>query len=157
MWVCLIFLLNVWNPFLLMVLVVIGFFDQVKVWLGDNADHYYVLSRFLLSRMLTVTKVDNPFADSPSIYTFCLIPFRIESCVLSSPFCLIHSMSLFLRGRHIRFHSPKALFFFISFPWYTLKRGEGLHCCPCYHAAYLMFNYLVCIFPNQATMLITIS
>lgn len=31
--------------------------SQVKVWLGDNADHYYVLSRFLLSRMLTVTKV----------------------------------------------------------------------------------------------------
>ena len=31
--------------------------DQVKVWLGDNADHYYVLSRFLLCRMLTVTKV----------------------------------------------------------------------------------------------------
>lgn len=30
---------------------------QVKVWLGDNCDHYYVLSRFLLSRMLTVTKV----------------------------------------------------------------------------------------------------
>jgi hypothetical protein len=27
------------------------------VWLGENADHYYVLSRFLLSRMLTVTKV----------------------------------------------------------------------------------------------------
>uniref|UniRef100_A0A453J9X8 Uncharacterized protein n=1 Tax=Aegilops tauschii subsp. strangulata TaxID=200361 RepID=A0A453J9X8_AEGTS len=26
----------------------------VKVWLGENADHYYVLSRFLLSRMLTV-------------------------------------------------------------------------------------------------------
>lgn len=33
---------------------------QVKVWLGDNADHYYVLSRFLLSRMLTVTKVQHP-------------------------------------------------------------------------------------------------
>ncbi|KAK9713736.1 hypothetical protein RND81_06G048100 [Saponaria officinalis] len=31
-------------------------FVKVKVWLGDNADHYYVLSRFLLSRMLTVTK-----------------------------------------------------------------------------------------------------
>ena len=30
---------------------------QVKVWLGDNQDHYYVLSRFLISRMLTVTKV----------------------------------------------------------------------------------------------------
>jgi hypothetical protein len=32
---------------------------QVKVWLGENADHCYVLSRFLLSRMLTVTKVSN--------------------------------------------------------------------------------------------------
>ncbi|PSR93330.1 Cyclin-F like [Actinidia chinensis var. chinensis] len=31
-------------------------FVKVKVWLGDNADHYYVLSRFLLSRMLTVIK-----------------------------------------------------------------------------------------------------
>ena len=30
---------------------------QVKVWLGENQDHYYVLSRFLISRMLTVTKV----------------------------------------------------------------------------------------------------
>lgn len=47
-------------------------FDQVKVWLGDNADHYYVLSRFLLSRMLTVTKVDNPIVDSPSIL---FVPF----------------------------------------------------------------------------------
>ncbi|KAF8780317.1 hypothetical protein HU200_001416 [Digitaria exilis] len=33
-------------------------FVKVKVWLGENADHYYVLSRFLLSRMLTVTKTD---------------------------------------------------------------------------------------------------
>ncbi|GMH08777.1 hypothetical protein Nepgr_010617 [Nepenthes gracilis] len=32
-------------------------FVKVKVWLGDNADHYYVLSRFLLCRMLTVTKI----------------------------------------------------------------------------------------------------
>ncbi|XP_060211487.1 uncharacterized protein LOC132638710 [Lycium barbarum] len=32
-------------------------FVKVKVWLGDNDDHYYVLSRFLLSRMLTVTKI----------------------------------------------------------------------------------------------------
>lgn len=35
---------------------------KVKVWLGDNADHYYVLSRFLLSRMLTVTKIPNHVA-----------------------------------------------------------------------------------------------
>jgi hypothetical protein len=34
-------------------------FVKVKVWLGENADHYYVLSRFLLSRMLTVTKVQS--------------------------------------------------------------------------------------------------
>nr|CAB3502328.1 unnamed protein product [Digitaria exilis] len=34
-------------------------FVKVKVWLGENADHYYVLSRFLLSRMLTVTKRSN--------------------------------------------------------------------------------------------------
>lgn len=39
---------------------------QVKVWLGDNADHYYVLSRFLLSRMLTVTKVK----QKPPAFTF---------------------------------------------------------------------------------------
>ncbi|KAK1429952.1 hypothetical protein QVD17_12320 [Tagetes erecta] len=37
-------------------------FVKVKVWLGDNADHYYVLSRFLLSRMLTVTKIPNHVA-----------------------------------------------------------------------------------------------
>lgn len=30
---------------------------QVKVWLGDNMDHYYILSRFLICRMLTVTKI----------------------------------------------------------------------------------------------------
>ncbi|KAK8658873.1 hypothetical protein V6N13_029092 [Hibiscus sabdariffa] len=37
-------------------------FVKVKVWLGENADHYYVLSRFLLSRMLTVTKIPNHIA-----------------------------------------------------------------------------------------------
>ncbi|KAK8576433.1 hypothetical protein V6N13_032355 [Hibiscus sabdariffa] len=37
-------------------------FVKVKVWLGNNADHYYVLSRFLLSRMLTVTKIPNHVA-----------------------------------------------------------------------------------------------
>jgi len=30
---------------------------QVRVWLGTDQDHYYVLSRFLVSRMLTVTKL----------------------------------------------------------------------------------------------------
>uniref|UniRef100_A0A0E0LKC3 2-phosphoglycerate kinase n=1 Tax=Oryza punctata TaxID=4537 RepID=A0A0E0LKC3_ORYPU len=37
-------------------------FVKVKVWLGENADHYYVLSRFLLCRMLTVTKIPNHVA-----------------------------------------------------------------------------------------------
>ncbi|KAL6645320.1 hypothetical protein ACP70R_016928 [Stipagrostis hirtigluma subsp. patula] len=37
-------------------------FVKVKVWLGDNADHHYVLSRFLLCRMLTVTKIPNHVA-----------------------------------------------------------------------------------------------
>ncbi|KAK6926418.1 hypothetical protein RJ641_008137 [Dillenia turbinata] len=37
-------------------------FVKVKVWPCDNADHYYVLSRFLLSRMLTVTKIPNHVA-----------------------------------------------------------------------------------------------
>ncbi|KAL8520638.1 hypothetical protein ACS0TY_011249 [Phlomoides rotata] len=39
-------------------------FVKVKVWLGDNSDHYYVLSRFLLSRMLTVTKANPCFVIS---------------------------------------------------------------------------------------------
>ncbi|XP_022771842.1 uncharacterized protein LOC111314595 isoform X2 [Durio zibethinus] len=42
-------------------------FVKVKVWLGDNADHYYVLSRFLLSRMLTVTKIPNHVAIKISL------------------------------------------------------------------------------------------
>ncbi|KAI4372679.1 hypothetical protein MLD38_010879 [Melastoma candidum] len=37
-------------------------FVKVKVWLGDNCDHYYVFSRFLLCRMLTVTKIPNHVA-----------------------------------------------------------------------------------------------
>eukprot|EP00884_Botryococcus_braunii_P006300 jgi/Botrbrau1/15671/Bobra.4_1s0053.2 len=32
-------------------------FVKVKVWLGENQSHHYVLSRFLISRMLTVTKI----------------------------------------------------------------------------------------------------
>ena len=30
---------------------------QVKVWLGEERAHYYVLSRFLISRSRTVTKI----------------------------------------------------------------------------------------------------
>lgn len=50
----------------------LGLFWQVKVWLGDNADHYYVLSRFLLSRMLTVTKVQNLAAAAAATTTIVL-------------------------------------------------------------------------------------
>ncbi|ESQ31790.1 hypothetical protein EUTSA_v10004229mg [Eutrema salsugineum] len=41
-------------------------FVKVKVWLGD-ADHYYVLSRFLVCRMLTVTKIPNHVAVKISL------------------------------------------------------------------------------------------
>ncbi|KAH6554651.1 hypothetical protein KP509_1Z317700 [Ceratopteris richardii] len=41
--------------------------EQVKVWLGDSANHYYVLSRFLVSRMLTVTKIPNHVAIKISL------------------------------------------------------------------------------------------
>jgi hypothetical protein len=34
-----------------------GSTDQVKVWLGEDLDHYYILSRFLICRMLTVTRI----------------------------------------------------------------------------------------------------
>eukprot|EP00897_Mesotaenium_endlicherianum_P007861 jgi/Mesen1/7102/ME000369S06424 len=37
-------------------------FVKVRVWLGDNSDHYYVLSRFLVSRMLTVTRIPSVVA-----------------------------------------------------------------------------------------------
>lgn len=42
-------------------------FVKVKVWLGTNADHYYVLSRFLVSRMLLVTKIPNHVAIKISL------------------------------------------------------------------------------------------
>jgi len=32
-------------------------FVKIKVWLGENREHYYILSRFLIARMLTVTRV----------------------------------------------------------------------------------------------------
>jgi hypothetical protein len=30
---------------------------KIRVWLGPNREHHYVLSRYLISRMLTVTRV----------------------------------------------------------------------------------------------------
>ncbi|CAK9876594.1 unnamed protein product [Sphagnum jensenii] len=42
-------------------------FVKIKVWLGENADHYYVLSRFLVSRMLLVTKIPNHVAVKISL------------------------------------------------------------------------------------------
>ena len=35
----------------------------MKVWVGENLVHYYVLSRFLISRMLTVTKIPQMKVD----------------------------------------------------------------------------------------------
>ena len=30
---------------------------KIKVWVGSELEHYYILSRFLIARTLTVTKV----------------------------------------------------------------------------------------------------
>ena len=37
---------------------------KIKVWLGKDLDHYYILSRFLISRLLTVTKVPQDKASN---------------------------------------------------------------------------------------------
>ena len=42
-------------------------YDLVKVRVWLSADHHYILSRFLVSRMLTVTKVGSSDAISISL------------------------------------------------------------------------------------------
>lgn len=46
-----------WRPNLLIAQACCSAVLQVKVWLGEERLHYYVLSRFLVSRSLTVTKI----------------------------------------------------------------------------------------------------
>jgi hypothetical protein len=41
---------------------------QVKVFLGDHMEHHYVLSRFLISRMLTVTRIPNSKVISVCVF-----------------------------------------------------------------------------------------
>ncbi|CAI5965857.1 unnamed protein product [Closterium sp. NIES-65] len=43
------------------------FLEQVRVWLGENDDHYYVLSRFLIARMLTVTRMPHVVATKVAL------------------------------------------------------------------------------------------
>ncbi|GJP47163.1 hypothetical protein CLOM_g6390 [Closterium sp. NIES-68] len=42
-------------------------FVKVRVWLGENDDHYYVLSRFLIARMLTVTRMPHVVATKVAL------------------------------------------------------------------------------------------
>ncbi|CAI5517011.1 unnamed protein product [Closterium sp. Naga37s-1] len=42
-------------------------FVKVRVWLGENEDHYYVLSRFLIARMLTVTRMPHVVATKVAL------------------------------------------------------------------------------------------
>ncbi|KAF7824874.1 2-phosphoglycerate kinase isoform B [Senna tora] len=71
-------------------------FVKVKVWLGDNADHYYVLSRFLLSRMLTVTKIPNHVAVKIALelkkvlIDNSLLDVYATSLLLPFPFLFLH-------------------------------------------------------------------
>lgn len=106
LWSCIVSLISI--KFLLHVVAWVCFW-QVKVWLGDNADHYYVLSRFLLSRMLTVTKVQvhpifkefwskrlcwhRAFIDVLFLI-FCLLP---SYCLI----CLSRSLSSLLRVKFL--------------------------------------------------------
>ena len=73
---------------------------QVKVWLGDNQDHYYVLSRFLISRMLTVTKVP---MNKVRAYLFRQHPLasavhKRPSLIPNYAVCVLHAT---LRGRSV--------------------------------------------------------
>lgn len=43
-------------------------FVKVRVWLGGKLNSHYVLSRFLISRMLTVTKIPHNKVRDPSKY-----------------------------------------------------------------------------------------
>jgi hypothetical protein len=50
---------------------------QVKVWLGDTMDHHYVLSRYLISRMLTVTRIPYVKVSSYCSCRACFMPATI--------------------------------------------------------------------------------
>ncbi|KAL4280056.1 hypothetical protein GQ457_03G015950 [Hibiscus cannabinus] len=63
-------------------------FVKVKVWLGDKEDHYYVLSRFLLSRMLTVTKIPNHVAIK--------IALELKKLLIDSSLLDVYDFFLFL-------------------------------------------------------------
>lgn len=62
---------------------------QVKVWIGPEYSHYFVLSRFLLSRMLTVIRIDNakvcscssPGQNRITVYVFLARHFPIRPSV----------------------------------------------------------------------------
>jgi hypothetical protein len=62
--------------------------EQVKVWLGENQSHHYVLSRFLISRMLTVTKIPYIKACSQLFYVLVMLQqltvFRQRSCLVAA-------------------------------------------------------------------------
>ncbi|KAL6007822.1 hypothetical protein ACLOJK_033324 [Asimina triloba] len=89
------------------------FLPQVKVWLGDNADHYYVLSRFLLSRMLTVTKIPNHVAIKIALE---LKKLLIDNSLLDVyAVLLMPSLHLFLNvtdryGLRVAAHIDRGLF-----------------------------------------------
>jgi hypothetical protein len=49
---------------------------QVKVWLGEQLQHHYILSRFLICRMLTVTRI--PLAKVKHSPASCTPRFKFE-------------------------------------------------------------------------------
>lgn len=79
---------------------------QVKVWLGKGFKHYYVLSRFLTSRMLTVTKIKPTKVGvgchavlAPGIVCMVTWPALLavlQSTLLASAFCPAPQVCLYM-------------------------------------------------------------
>ncbi|KVI07584.1 hypothetical protein Ccrd_014052, partial [Cynara cardunculus var. scolymus] len=78
---------------------------NVKVWLGDDADHYYVLSRFLLSRMLTVTKIPNHVALKIALE---LKKLLVDNSLLDVYVIILHLLAIHFG--YFRFVSSKISF-----------------------------------------------
>jgi len=43
---------------------------KIKVWLGDQQQHYYILSRYLISRMLTFIRVPQDKVRKHVVYQY---------------------------------------------------------------------------------------
>jgi hypothetical protein len=88
---------------------------QVKVWLGENLDHYYILSRFLICRMLTVTRI--PYikvstqhaSELQGVHHYSIAHQQSNMQMLSSTWHACHPCTAAICAAEV--HSAVALFF----------------------------------------------